>query len=170
MRGSTSESGGPEVKTSLFSFELPEELIAQEPAGDRDSARLLVLERNTGATTDSSVRELARWLDPGTVVVLNDTRVRKARLFGTSEGGARVEFLLLDRLEPTLWETLAGRARRLAPGKAFRFPGDVTGRVEAVNGEKRLVRFDSPVDDGWLEKQWSCPPAALHQAGRYSRG
>lgn len=145
------------MKTSLFYFDLPEELIAQDPVEDRDSARLLVLDRKTGTTTDSSVRELVRWLDPGTVVVLNDTRVRKARLFGTSEGGARIEFLLLNRLAPTLWETLAGRARRLTPGKAFRFPGNVTGKIEEANGEKRLVRFDFPVDDEWLEKHGHVP-------------
>jgi len=140
------------VKTSLFYFDLPQELIAQEPAGDRDGARLLVLDRKTGTTMDSSVRELARWLDPGTVVVLNDTRVRKARLFGISPGGARIEFLLLNRFEPTLWEALAGRARRLTPGKAFRFPGNVTGTIEEADGEKRLMRFSLPIDDEWLEK------------------
>ncbi|HYW85247.1 MAG TPA: S-adenosylmethionine:tRNA ribosyltransferase-isomerase, partial [Spirochaetia bacterium] len=56
------------MKTSLFYFDLPEELIAQEPAADRDSARLLVLDRKTGAISDSSVAELAHWLDPGTVL------------------------------------------------------------------------------------------------------
>ena len=145
------------MKTSLFSFDLPEELIAQTPAEDRDSARLLVLDRKTGAIADSSVAELAQWLDPGTVVVLNDTRVRKARLFGTGEGGGRTEFLLLNRLEPSLWETLAGRARRLTSGKTFRFPGNVTGTIEGANGEKRLVRFSLPIDDEWLERHGHVP-------------
>ena len=145
------------MKTSLFSFDLPEELIAQEPAADRDSARLLVLDRKTGAISDSTVAELAQWLDPGTVLVLNDTRVRKARLFGTSEGGRRTEFLLLNRLEPTLWETLAGRARRLIPGRTFRFPGNVTGTIERMAGEKRLVRFDLPIDDEWLDRHGHVP-------------
>ena len=145
------------MKTSLFSFDLPEELIAQEPAADRDSARLLVLDRKSGTGIDSSVAELARWLDPGTVVVLNDTRVRKARLFGTSQGGGRIEFLLLNRIEPDLWETLAGKARRLVPGKAFAFPGNVTGTVAGTNGEKRLLRFDPPIDDEWLEKHGHVP-------------
>ena len=145
------------MKTSLFYFDLPEELIAQTPAEERDSARLLVLDRKTGAISDSSVAELARWLDPGTVVVLNDTRVRKARLFGTRAGGGRTEFLLLNRLEPALWETLAGRARRLTPGKAFRFPGNVTGTIEGPIGEKRLVRFDPPIDDAWLERHGHVP-------------
>ena len=145
------------MKTSLFSFDLPEELIAQEPAADRDSARLLVLDRKTRTISDSTVAELAQWLDPGTVLVLNDTRVRKARLFGTSVGGGRTEFLLLNRLEPTLWETLAGRAKRLTPGKAFRFPGNVTGTIEGTTGEKRLVRFDAPIDDAWLERHGHVP-------------
>ncbi len=145
------------MKTSLFYFDLPQELIAQEPAKDRDSARLLVMDRETGAISDSSVAELAQWLDPGTVVVLNDTRVRKARLFATGEGGGRTEFLLLNRVEPTLWETLAGRARRLTPGKSFQFPGNVTGTIVEVTGEKRLVRFDPPIDDQWLESHGHVP-------------
>ena len=76
------------MKTSQFSFELPEELIAQEPAVQRDGARLMVLDRVTGKTTDSSVHDLASWIEAGTVVVLNDTRVRKARVFAESPGGA----------------------------------------------------------------------------------
>jgi S-adenosylmethionine:tRNA ribosyltransferase-isomerase len=145
------------VKTSLFSFDLPEELIAQEPVRDRDSARLLVLKKATGETSHGLVRDIARWIAPGTVVVFNDTRVRKARVFAENERGRRIEFLLLTRLEPTLWEALAGRTNRGSPGTVFRFPADVRGTIEAVDGEKRLVRFDAPVDDAWLEMHGHVP-------------
>ena len=145
------------MKTSQFSFDLPPELIAQEPAPDREAARLLVLDRTTGTTRDSTVRSLAEWIDPGTVIVLNDTRVRKARVMAQNAGGKRIEFLLLARREPDLWEALVGRARRLKPGALLRFPGNVTGRIEGEASETRLLRFDSPVDDQWLENHGHVP-------------
>ena len=98
------------MKTSQFSFDLPEELIAQEPAAARDGARLLVLDRASGALVDGTVRDLPALVEPGTTVILNDSRVRKARLFAESAGGARAEFILLERLDHDHWETLAGRA------------------------------------------------------------
>jgi S-adenosylmethionine:tRNA ribosyltransferase-isomerase len=139
------------VKTSQFSFELPEELIAQRPLPDREAARLLVLDRATGSTRDSTVADLAQWVEPGTVVVLNDTRVRKARVFAERETGGMTEFVLLERREPTLWEALTGRARKVKPGARFRFPGNVTGRVEGADGATRLIRFDEAITEEWLE-------------------
>ena len=106
------------MKTSEFSFDLPDRLIAQQPPEERESARLLVLDRATGTATDSSVRELPGWIEPGTVVVLNDTRVRKARVFAESAGGGRVEFLFLEQRDAATWEVIVGRARRMRPGKA----------------------------------------------------
>jgi S-adenosylmethionine:tRNA ribosyltransferase-isomerase len=155
--GSISASAARAVKTSQFSFDLPTELIAQEPASDREAARLLVLDRQTGTTRDSSVHDLAQWVAPGTLIVLNDTRVRKARVVAEGDGGKRVEVLLLFRLEATLWEALAGRSRRLKPGALLRFPGGVTGTIEGGEGETRLLRFDSPIDDKWLEKHGHVP-------------
>jgi S-adenosylmethionine:tRNA ribosyltransferase-isomerase len=145
------------VKTSQFSFDLPEELIAQEPAAQRDGARLMVLDRAASRTTDSSVRDLASWIDPGTVVVLNDTRVRKARVFGESAGGGRAEFLLLARHEHGSWETLAGRVKRLKQGKRFSFPGGVTGTVVDVSSDTPMLDFQPPIDDAWLEKHGHVP-------------
>jgi S-adenosylmethionine:tRNA ribosyltransferase-isomerase len=145
------------VKTSRFSFDLPQELIAQEPAPDREAARLLVLDRDTGATRDSSVHDLAEWVPPGTLIVLNDTRVRKARLMAEMDGGKRIEVLLLSRRDPTLWEALAGRSRRLKPGTLLRFPGGVTGTIEGRENETRLIRFHHPIEDQWLEKNGHVP-------------
>jgi len=117
----------------------------------------MVLDRTSGAVSHSSVRDLASWIDPGTVVVINDSRVRKARLFGTRPSGAKTEFLLLERKGPGLWEALAGRAARLRPGATFSFPGAVTARLDSGSGERRLLRFDPPIDDTWLERHGHVP-------------
>ncbi len=153
------------MKTSEFSFDLPEELIAQQPVPDRESARLLVLDRLTGGTEDSSVRDLPRWIEPGTVIVLNDTRVRKARLFAESTGGGRAEFLLLEERGPGLWEAMAGRTRRMKPRKVYSFPGGARGTIEElVQGDTVLVRFDPPIDEAYLERHGHVPlPPYIHR-------
>jgi S-adenosylmethionine:tRNA ribosyltransferase-isomerase len=145
------------VETSQFSFELPRELIAQEPAGEREGARLLVLSRRTGESTDSGVNEIARWIETGTLVVLNDTRVRKARLFAENPDGGRVEFLLLAERQSGVWEALAGRSRRIRPGQSYLFPGGVRGEITGREDDTRLVRFDPPIDDAYLEKNGHVP-------------
>ena len=163
------------MKTSEFSFDLPDHLIAQQPVADRESARLLVLDRSTGQTADSSVRDLPGWIEPGTLIVLNDTRVRKARLFAESAGGGRAEFLLLERRSADTWEALAGRARRMKPGKvSSEFPDGVDRRtvVEApaarsgvlAGEETRLLRFDPPIDESYLERVGHVPlPPYIHR-------
>jgi S-adenosylmethionine:tRNA ribosyltransferase-isomerase len=166
------------VKTSQFSFDLPESSIAQEPTPDRSNARLLVLDRRSGATTDSMVSNLRQWIAPGTVMVLNDTRVRKARLFaervqGGGSGG-RSEFLLLEERAPGVWETLCGRVRRAKPGATFRFPGEVLGTIVAEGekkpgGETRMVRFEPTIDESWLERHGHVPlPPYIHRSDTVS--
>jgi S-adenosylmethionine:tRNA ribosyltransferase-isomerase len=145
------------VKTSLFSFDLPEDRIAQTPSAEREAARLLVLNRSSGEITHSTVRKLARWIEPGTLVVLNDTRVRKARLFGTRSGRRTTEFILLERKGIDRWEAIAGRSGRLRRGSVFGFPEGVTGTLEPAEGETRLLRFDPPVDEAWLERNGHVP-------------
>jgi S-adenosylmethionine:tRNA ribosyltransferase-isomerase len=144
------------VETSLFSFELPSELIAQEPAEDRETARLLVLDRATGRTQDMHVREIPGLVAPGTVIVLNDTRVRKARLFGQTAAGRTVEVLLLARRDDAVWEALVGRAGKLR-SKPLSFPEGVSGAIESSDDDVRLIRFDPPVDDAWLERNGHVP-------------
>jgi S-adenosylmethionine:tRNA ribosyltransferase-isomerase len=153
------------VKTSEFSFDLPEDLIAQHPVPDRESARLLVLDRAEGLTIDSCVRDLPRWIEPGTLLVLNDTRVRKARIFAESAGGGKVEFLLLAERDPGLWEAMAGRARRMKPGRVYSFPGGERGTVEHNDQDGTLlVRFDPPIDEEYLERFGHVPlPPYIHR-------
>ena len=145
------------METSLFSFDLPPELIAQEPAQDRENARLLVLDRTTGTTRDQHVRDIPDLISPETLVVLNDTRVRKARLFGQTEAGRTVEILLLATRGPSTWEALVGKAGRLRHGSALRFSEGVSGWIESADDDVRLIRFDPPVDDPWLERNGHVP-------------
>ncbi len=145
------------MKTSQFFFDLPESQIAQAPPADREAARLLILDRASGAVAHSSVRDLAGFIEPGTVVVINDTRVRKARLFGRRASGATTEFLLLERRAADLWETLAGRAGRLKPGSTFSFAEGVTAVLESAGDETRLLRFSPPIDEAWLERNGHVP-------------
>ena len=145
------------MKTSRFSFDLPPELIAQEPAPDREAARLLVLDRATGHLEHSSVRDLASWIEPGTLVVLNDTRVRKARLIGESASGKRVELLLLERLPDGTWKAIAGGLRRRGGGEPLRFAEDVAAAIVGAEGEERIVRFDPPIDEAYLERRGHVP-------------
>jgi S-adenosylmethionine:tRNA ribosyltransferase-isomerase len=145
------------VKTSLFSFELPEELIAQRPTPDREDARMLVLDRRSGGITDSSVRDLPEKLEPGTLVVLNDSRVRKARIFGQDAACRSVEVLLLARREGDRWEALVGGLRK---SRQLEFPGGVIGTVEdrgSAEGESRIIRFSNPIDDAYLEAHGHIP-------------
>ncbi len=142
------------METSLFSFDLPPELIAQEPESDRENARLLVLDRATGRTRDSRVREDAAALAPGTVVVLNDTRVRKARLFAESEKGRKVEVLLLARREAAVWEALTGGEKN---ARTLRFADGVRGTIESREEDVRVIRFEPAIDDAWLERNGHVP-------------
>lgn len=132
------------LKTSDFYFDLPEELIAQDPLEDRSSSRLLCLDKNTGATEHHIFREIIDFLNPGDCLVLNNTKVIPARLLGHREptGGA-VEVLLLKRNEGDVWETLVKPGKKCKPGTRLSF-GD--GRLKAevletVNEGNRLIKF-----------------------------
>lgn len=102
------------MKVDLFDFELPERLIAQVPLEQRDASRLMVLDKHTGELTDSSFKHIISFFNEGDCLVLNNTRVLPARLFGTKEDtGAKVELLLLKQETGDKWETLAKPAKRV---------------------------------------------------------
>ncbi len=109
-----------------YQFALPEELIAQYPVKPRDSSRLLVLNRDKGTMEDRIFSDILEYVQPGDTLVLNDTRVIPARLYGVKESGARVEILLLKDLGG-VWEALVRPARRLKPGERVRFEVPATG-------------------------------------------
>lgn len=133
-----------DMKLSDFFYELPEELIAQEPLEDRASSRLLVLGRETGAIEYRTFRDILGYLKRGDCLVLNDTRVIPARLHGVRERtGGHIEFVLLRRVEGDVWEVILRPGRRADPGVRYVF-GD--GMLEAeilkkVEDGNRLVRF-----------------------------
>lgn len=121
------------MKTSDFAYDLPEELIAQDPLSDRASSRLMILDKQTGEITHRIFRDITEYLKPGDCLVLNDTKVIPARLIGErEETGGKVEVLLLKRGEDNVWETLVkpGKRPNLVPGLSL---------VEACYGQKLLI-------------------------------
>lgn len=133
-----------ELKKSDFYFELPQELIAQDPLEDRSASRLLLLNKNTGQTAHDVFHNITRYLRPGDCLVLNNTKVIPARLLGQREGtGAHVEVLLLKRREGDVWETLVKPGKKCKPGTELIFgDGLLRGQVlETVEEGNRLIRF-----------------------------
>lgn len=120
------------MKTGDFDYELPPDRIAQMPVEPRDHSRLLVLHRTSGEIAHRRFREIEGYLEPGDVLVLNESRVIPARLFGEKAGGgARIELLLLNRLGPNSWEALARPGKRLRRGAVI--------EVTSADGEDRLI-------------------------------
>lgn len=135
---------GEMLKTSDFYFDLPPELIAQDPLTDRSASRLLVLDKNTGEIKHEQFRNIINYLNPGDCLVLNDTRVIPARLHGIREGtGDAIEVLLLKRKEKDVWETLVRPGKKVRPGAKLSFgEGLLRGEVlEIVEEGNRLIRF-----------------------------
>lgn len=133
------------MNVSDFDYELPKELIAQEPSEVRDECRLLVLHRSNNTLEHKKFYNIIDYLNPGDCLVLNDSKVIPARIFGIKEGtGANIEFLLSKKIEGDKWETLVRPGRRLHEGDVVNF-GD--GKLKATilgNGDEgtRIVKFD----------------------------
>lgn len=133
------------MKTSDFYYDLPQELIAQHPVEPRDASRLMVMDRTTGALTHRHFRDVIDFLRPGDCLIVNDSRVLPARIFGVKEGGEAVnEFLLLTQKQPKVWECLTKPGKRAKVGTRFVFgEGLMTGEVtEVLDDGNRIVRFD----------------------------
>lgn len=132
------------MNTEEFDYYLPEELIAQHPLEDRAASRLLILDKNTGEYKDETFRNIKNYLKPGDCLVLNDTRVIPARLYGTKkETGGAIEFLLLHRFSADEWEVALKPGKRAKPGAVFEFgEGRLTAEVlDMLEGGNRRVRF-----------------------------
>lgn len=134
-----------ELKKSDFYFDLPQELIAQDPLEDRSASRLLVLNRKTGAVEHHTFKEIMNYVRSGDCLVLNNTKVIPARLMGVKEDtGAAIEVLLLKRRDNDVWETLVKPGKKARPGAKIVF-GDGCLRAEVldvVEEGNRLIRFD----------------------------
>lgn len=157
------------MKTSDFNFELPQELIAQDPLLDRSSSRLLILDKETGQTKHDIFKHITQYLKPGDCLVINDTKVIPARLFGVKEEtGAKIEVLLLKRKENDCWETLVKPGKKAKVGAKLQFgDGLLKGTVVDILEEgNRLIQFEY---DGIFEEildqlgQMPLPPYITHQ-------
>lgn len=151
------------LKTSDFDYDLPPEYVAQTPIEPRDTARLLVLHRDRGAVEHASFRDLGRYLKAGDVLVVNETRVIRARLFAHKyPGGGRVELLLLHPLDELTWEALVG-GKGLDPGRKLLLEGNLQAEIVArLDGPRRLARFSQPIEPH-LERIGNVPlPPYIH--------
>ena len=152
-----------------FDYELPEELIAQDPLEDRSSSRLMVLDRETGEFEHKVFKDIIDYLNPGDCLVLNNTKVIPARLFGAKEGtNARIELLLLKRKENDVWETLVKPGKKAKPGTRIVFgDGLLVGEIiDIVDEGNRLIKFYyEGIFEEILDKlgQMPLPPYITHE-------
>lgn len=162
-----------------FYYELPQELIAQDPLEDRSGSRLLLLDKETGKTEHHIFKEIINYLNPGDCLVVNDTKVIPARLIGSKIGtDARIEILLLKRKEEKVWETLVKPGKKAKPGTKISFGnGLLTGEVvDVVEDGNRIVHFTyEGIFEELLDRlgQMPLPPYITHQLkdkNRYERG
>lgn len=157
------------MKTSDFDYELPEELIAQHPAVQRDHSRLLVMDKYTGAVEHRVFRDIVNYLHAGDVLVLNNTKVIPARIFGVKEGGtAKIEVLLLKRDDdlPNTWEVLVHPGKRAKVGTVIDFgEGRLKGEVIANTSAGRKVTFHfDGIFEEILEELGTMPlPPYIHE-------
>ncbi len=158
-----------ELKKSDFYFDLPQELIAQDPLEDRSSSRLLVLDKETGEMEHRVFHDIVEYLHEGDCLVLNNTKVIPARLMGTKKDtGATIEVLLLKRRENDIWETLVKPGKKAKPGTVITFgDGLLTGTVvDIVDEGNRLIQFSyEGIFEEVLDKlgEMPLPPYITHK-------
>jgi len=163
------------MKREDFNFELPPELIAQDPLEDRSGSRLLVLDKRTGGTDHRIFKDMIDYIEPGDCLVINDTKVIPARLIGMKDDtGAKIEVLLLKRRENDIWEALVKPGKKAKPGTRVVFgEGLLTGEVISIAEEgNRLIWFRY---EGIFEEvldqlgEMPLPPYITHQLMDKSR-
>lgn len=135
-----------------FSFELPEELIAQQPPKERGTSRLFVLNRQDHTYVHTIVQQITAYIPQNTIMVFNDTRVRKARLFAQTETGGNCELLLIEQLSDKVWKVMATRSKRLKIGKALHLSDAVSGKViDDIEGFK-VIEFSKVITETYMEQ------------------
>ena len=163
------------MKTSDFYYDLPQELIAQDPLEDRSASRLMVLDKKTGKIQHHIFKEIVNYLNPGDCLVINDTKVIPARLYGAKVGtDAKIEVLLLKRKENNIWETLVKPGKKAKIGTKISFgEGLLIGEVvDIVEEGNRLIQFTyEGIFEEILDKlgQMPLPPYITHQLKDKSR-
>ena len=151
------------MKTSDFDYHLPESSVAQVPVEPRDSSRLLVLHRDTSELEHRIFRDVTDYLNPGDLLVLNQTRVIPARIFAKKETGGKVEILLLRRRDAWTWEALVG-GKGLRVGKPVKVEDGPSAEIlEDLEGSERLIRFSEPIEP-YFSKVGNVPlPPYIHE-------
>ena len=163
--------------TKDFYFDLPEELIAQKPSSERGMDRLLRLDRATGQASDRLFTDIVSLVKPGTLMVFNDSKVRRARIYATADSsGNPAEFLLISmyridgKESGTVWKAMVRNAKRHKTGRSYTFNDGTTAKIIAdpegalEKTEFRLLEFSHAVDDIWLEKNGHLPlPPYIHR-------
>ena len=156
------------MKTSDFYYDLPQELIAQDPLEDRSASRLMVLDKETGEIQHHVFRDIINYLNPGDCLVINDTKVIPARLIGAKEEtGAKIEVLLLKRGADDVWETLVKPGRKAKAGTRISFgDGLLTGEVvDIVDEGNRLIHFEyEGIFEEILDQLGQMPAASVYHA------
>ncbi len=132
------------MKVSEFNYELPKELIAQHPYDKRDEARLMVLDKKNESIENKVFRDVIDYLNPGDCLVINNTKVIPARLYGKKDTGANVEFLLLKRMQGDTWEAMVRPGNKLRPGSKVSFGDGILKAtvLEVLEGGNRKVEFE----------------------------
>ena len=152
------------MKRTDFYFDLPPELIAQYPSERRGNDRLMVLGRKSGEVFHRAMSDLPNLIESGTLMVFNNSRVRKARVFGTKEStGREVEFIFLNKVddESCVWNTLVKGAKKQRAGMRYEFPDSSVGTIlenpQNEGTEFRTVKFDFALTENWFEKNGHIP-------------
>ena len=152
------------MKLTDFDFDLPQDLIAQKPSGKRGDDRLMLLDRKNGFVFHHQMNDLPDLIMPGTLMIFNNSKVRRARCYGIKETtGRNQEFMFLNQLdkEGFLWNTMVKSAKKQKNGMRYQFPdGTVAQIVDFPGNEKtefRALKFDFPLDEKWFEKNGHIP-------------
>ncbi|MBQ9539533.1 MAG: tRNA preQ1(34) S-adenosylmethionine ribosyltransferase-isomerase QueA [Treponema sp.] len=154
------------MKTSDFYFDLPQELIAQKPCGERGNDRLMLLGRVSGNTENHIMADLPDLIDDGTVMVFNNSRVRRSRCYGirlldNGQDGREQEFMFLNQTGPDgdAWNTMVKGAKKVKPGSSYRFPDGSVGVIqdEGEGTEFRTIRFPFRLTEDWFEHNGHIP-------------
>ncbi len=152
------------MQTSDFDYDLPQHFIAQTPLEPRDSSRLMVLDRKHGEIQHAHFNQLGQFLRPGDLLILNETRVIPARLFGRKHpSGGRVELLLLRRQDDRTWEALVG-GKGLKRGMQLRLDGGMEAEiVDTLDRSRRMVRFEDSIEPYLLQYGHTPLPPYIHE-------
>ena len=147
------------MKIRDYSFNLPKEQIAQYPPDERGTANLMVLNRDKNTVTHKNMQNFTDYRDSNTVVVFNNSRVRKARLFAkTKDSGGKVEFFMLNRINNNTWEVMVSKAKKQIVGREYICEGGASGKiVKTISSNHRIVEFDRDIDDTYLDNHAHIP-------------